>query len=92
MSTGSSAGVVIDGDANAWVANNAPGANSISEIGHVTKMFAHTGMPLSPDAGFDGPALARPFGIAIDGAGDVWVTNPDSNSVTVFFGVAVAPF
>jgi hypothetical protein len=86
------AGVVIDGDANAWVANNAPGANSISEIGHVTKMFAHTGMPLSPDAGFDGPALARPFGIAIDGDGDVWVTNPDSNSVTVFFGVAVAPF
>ena len=86
------AGVVIDGDANAWVANNAVGANSISEIGHVTKMFGPTGMPLSLGAGFDGPGLNRPFGIAIDGSGDVWVTNQEGNSVTVFFGVALAPF
>ena len=84
-------GVLIDGDANAWVANNAPGANSISEIGHMTKMFANTGMALSPATGFDGPGLDRPYGIAIDHRGNVWITNQGDDSVTVFFGVVVPP-
>jgi streptogramin lyase len=89
------AGIVIDGDANAWVANSAPGANSISEIGHVSDMFGRTigtGVPLSPEAGFDGPGLDRPFGIAIDHNGSVWLTNRGGNSVTVFLGVALSPF
>jgi len=89
------AGIVIDGDANAWVANSAPGANSISEIGHVSDMFGNTtgtGAPLSPEAGFVGPGLDRPFGIALDNSGNVWVTNRGGNSVTVFLCVALPPF
>ena len=89
------AGIVIDGNANAWVANSAPGANSISEIGHVSDMFGNTtgtGAPLSPEAGFVGPGLDRPFGIALDNSGNVWVTNRGGNSVTVFLGVALPPF
>jgi DNA-binding beta-propeller fold protein YncE len=88
------AGIVIDGDSNAWVANNAPGANSISEIGHVTDIFGNTvgtGLPLSPAVGFNGPGLDRPFAIAIDKSGSVWVTNRGGNSVTVFLGAAIAP-
>jgi len=88
------AGIVIDGDANAWVANSTPGANSISEIGHVSDMFGNTvgtGVPLSPEAGFHGPGLDRPFGMAIDNNGSVWVTNRGGNSVTVFLGAALPP-
>jgi DNA-binding beta-propeller fold protein YncE len=89
------AGIAIDGDANAWVANNAPGANTISEIGHVTDMLGDklgTGMPFSPKGGFTGAGLNRPLAITIDSGGNVWVTNHGGNSVTVFVGVARAPF
>jgi hypothetical protein len=88
------AGIVIDGAANAWIANNAQGANSISEIAIDSGFhsFAFAGMPLSPQNGFTGAGLNRPLGIAIDSAGDVWVTNHNANSLTVFIGVANAPF
>jgi DNA-binding beta-propeller fold protein YncE len=89
------AGIVTDGDDNAWVANNAPGANSISEIAHVDEMFGNTlgtGMPLSPADGFVGAGLNSPFGISIDSSGNLWVTNHGGNSVTVFVGAAHAPY
>jgi DNA-binding beta-propeller fold protein YncE len=85
------AGIAIDDDGNAWVANNAPGANSISEIARVTEMFDKTPgtrLPLSPESGFTGTGLDHPFGIAIDNSGNVWVTNQGDNSVTVFISVA----
>lgn len=85
-------GIAIDGNYNAWVANSAPGANSISEIGPLTiYRTAGRGLPLSPKKGFPGAGLDRPFGIAIDNNGNVWVTNKGDNSVTVFVGAARAP-
>jgi DNA-binding beta-propeller fold protein YncE len=85
------AGIARDIEGNAWVANNAPGGNSISEI--LTATDDHpTGMPLSPPGGFSGAGLDRPYGIAVDDNGNVWVTNQAGNSVTVFIGVARAAF
>jgi len=88
------AGIAIDGDANAWVANNAPGANSVSEIARVEMLNKTPGtrLPLSPQGSFTGAGLDRPFGIAIDNSGNVWVTNQGNNSVTVFIGAAHASY
>ncbi len=85
----SPAGIASGSYRNAWVANNAPGANSISEI---STDDHPTGTPLSPPGGFSGAGLDRPYGIAVDDNGNVWVTNQAGNSVTVFIGADRAGF
>ena len=83
-------GVAIDGAGNVWVANN--GAGSISA-------FSNAGIALSPatsgytstsgaSGGTSGP-LAGTTSIAVDGSGNVWVS--DSNDVVVQFVGAAAP-
>ncbi|HVB79513.1 MAG TPA: hypothetical protein VNE82_06110 [Candidatus Binataceae bacterium] len=92
-------GIVIDGDYNVWVANNAPRANSVTElVGYTTEFglyeraqsrgLPRLGTPLSPAAGFTGAGLDRPYGIAIDHNGNVWVSNQGGDSVTCLVGVA----
>jgi hypothetical protein len=54
------AGIARDIEGNAWVANNALGANSISEILMGTDDHP-TGMPLSPPGGFSGAAQPSCF-------------------------------
>jgi hypothetical protein len=75
--------VAIDGNGNVWVANS--GNDSLSE-------FNASGSPLSPAppptdlGGFTGGGLHQPQSLAIDGAGDVWVT--DIWGVTEIIGSA----
>jgi hypothetical protein len=75
--------VAIDGNGNIWVANS--GNDSVSE-------FSASGSPLSPAppptylGGFSGGGLHQPQSLAIDGAGDVWVT--DIWGVTEIIGSA----
>ena len=80
-------GIAIDGLGNAWAANL--GGNSISE-------FDSSGNPLSPDpAGYGsgsaasgGAGMNGPFGLTIDGSGNVWVTNYFDVFVTEVVGIA----
>jgi sugar lactone lactonase YvrE len=86
-------GIAIDGSGNVWVANRV--GNSVTELNPA-------GSPLSPAIGFTGGGLAYsggnvnvagvPVGIAIDGSGDVWVTNESTggagSGVTEFIGAA----
>ena len=84
--------LAIDGSNRIWVANR--DANSISA-------FHNDGTPITPSTGYKPSGqdpldpsvvghtgLQSPHGLAIDGSGNVWVTNFTSNSVTVFLGLA----
>jgi hypothetical protein len=46
------------------------------------------GAIVSGSNGFVGGSMNSPFGIAVDGSGDVWITSSASNAVTEFIGVA----
>jgi streptogramin lyase len=75
--------VAIDGASNIWVSGYV-GTSSVDE-------FNPSGTLLSPATGFQGGglALSRDFGIAIDRAGDVWISNNGNNTVTEILGAAV---
>jgi hypothetical protein len=68
----------MDGAGNAWVANQS--GSSVTE-------FTSTGTALSPSTGYTGGSQGAHAYIAIDGSGDVWVTN-DTDSVTELIGAA----
>jgi sugar lactone lactonase YvrE len=77
--------IAIDGAGNVWLPNS--GSSTVTE-------FNSKGTPLSPynfsgaAGGFTGGGLSTPSGIAIDQAGDVWVTDSGSSSVTEVIGAA----
>ena len=85
--------LAIDGSNRIWVANR--DGNSISG-------FNNDGTAITPATGYipsgqDAPdptipasavGLRSPHGIAVDGSGNVWVTNFTGNSVTEFVGLA----
>jgi streptogramin lyase len=84
--------VVVDAAQNVWISNYR--GSSITEIAG-----NHTNVPggtaLSPTTGTYGKggfgldaALDGPLGIALDRAGNVWVSNQGANTVTMFFGLA----
>jgi hypothetical protein len=71
--TAFSGGVAIDGAGNVWFSNssvNNPnrGINDVSE-------FSNAGDNLSPSTGYTGGGLGVPGAVAVDGSGNVWVTD-----------------
>jgi streptogramin lyase len=77
--------VAVDGNGNAWVASE-HGA-TLAEFAAASS--ASPGALLSPPAGLGADAnLAEPYALAIDAAGNIWVSNYGSNSLTEFFGLA----
>jgi len=80
-------GIAIDGAGNVWVANRgstnviAPfPPSSISE-------FNSSGTAISPSTGYQA-GLNLSLRLAIDGSGNVWVSNASLNTVTEFVGLA----
>jgi streptogramin lyase len=79
--------IAIDGAGNLWVTNyNFFGSNTISE-------FNSSGTAITGAAGFNGDSLPggnfAPYAIAIDGSGNVWITNhADSGPITELVGAA----
>ena len=85
--------LAIDGSDRVWVANR--DGNSISA-------FTNAGVPISPATGYTPSGqvapdpsvdpiivgVRSPHGLAIDGSGNIWVTNFTANSVTEFLGLA----
>lgn len=77
--------IAVDGSGNAWVA---------SEHGPTLAEFssASSGNPgtlVSPNAGWGADAkLLEPYSLAIDAAGNIWVSNYGNNTLTEFIGLA----
>jgi hypothetical protein len=78
-------GIAIDGAGNVWVVNRASTQfeppypdSSISE-------FSSSGTAISPSTGYQA-GLNISLRIAVDGSGNVWVSNATLNTVTEFVG------
>jgi len=76
LSTGTA--IAIDAEGNVWVAGDVN--SSTTRSGANLSKFNNAGLPLSPPSGFDDTAASSPngggsSGIAIDGSGNVWVSN-----------------
>jgi hypothetical protein len=78
--------IACDRGGGVWIANHARNSNSVTELagyfdGHGTVLRT-----LSPESGFSGAGMNRPYGIAVDDLGNVWVSNEGNDSLTVFIG------
>jgi streptogramin lyase len=77
--------IAIDGSSNVWIANEL--GNSISE-------FNSSGTAISGSSGYTGytsymgGTLKSPYGIAIDGSGNIWAPSYSGNTITEFVGAA----
>jgi DNA-binding beta-propeller fold protein YncE len=65
-----------------WAANNGGDSDSISEI-------SSAGAAISGANGYVNVLMFSPYGIAVDGSGNVWVASDDNVApLTEFVGVA----
>jgi len=79
--------IAIDGASNAWIANTHFGSPANGDLSE----FTQGGQVLSPNSGFTSSTMSgsAPIAIALDGSGDLWVTNNGNSSVTEFIGAGV---
>jgi len=78
-------GIAVDGAGNVWLANYS--GNTLSELQGA--LGANPGQALSPGTGLGKDAhLGRPYAIAIDASGNLWVSNFGLNTITEFPGAA----
>ena len=78
-------GIAVDGSGNAWVASER--GPSLAEFSSASS--ANHGTLLSPSAGWGSDAkLLEPYSLAIDAAGNIWISNYGSNTLTEFIGLA----
>jgi hypothetical protein len=78
--------IACDRGGGVWIANHARNSNSVTELagyfdGHSTVLRT-----LSPESGYSGAGMNRPYGVAVDDLGNVWVSNEGNDSLTVFIG------
>lgn len=77
--------VAVDGKGNAWVASEH--GSSLAEFASASS--ATPGALLAPSTGWGADAkLLEPYSLAIDAAGNIWVANYASNTLTEFIGLA----
>jgi hypothetical protein len=70
--------IAIDPFANVWASGY--GINSSGSLGIVAK-FSSAGVPLSPSTGYDLPQATNAVASAIDGSGNVWISDIDTSSL-----------
>jgi len=78
-------GIAIDGAGHKWIANN-----PTSVFPSITELSADGALNLSPPGGFGfqvNSTVTTAYGVAIDGSGNVWVTD-GASGVTEFVGAA----
>ena len=84
-------GIAIDGDSNLWIANS--GNASISTLKYSGGTHTNADYQLTSPVAYvhntsNGGTVVKPYGIAIDNSGNVWVSNAGCVSTT---GTACAP-
>lgn len=77
--------IAIDGAGNVWVANRATILTSPPYPDSDLSEFNSSGTAISPSTGYTA-GLNLSLRVAVDGSGNVWVTNASLNSVTEFVG------
>ncbi|MBU3031111.1 hypothetical protein [Paracoccus marinaquae] len=82
-------GIAIDGDGDAWAANNQMAGSQSTMyggIGGTLSELAANGRPLSPmTAGYTGGGVDFPgWGLTVAGDGKVWVTSIEGRTISVF--------
>jgi hypothetical protein len=77
--------IAIDGAGNVWVANRATNATSPPYPDSDISEFNSVGTAISSSTGYQA-GLNLSLRIAVDGSGNVWVTNASLNSITEFVG------
>jgi len=80
-------GIAIDGAGNVWVANRGSTNTSAPYPDSSISEFNSSGTAISPSTGYTA-GLNLALSLAVDGSGDVWVTNATLNTVTQFVGAA----
>lgn len=76
--------LAVDAAQNVWVTNLY--GNTISELAGANATTPAA--PLSPSLGYGlDAALAKPYSIVPDAAGNLWVSNQNKNAITVFLGL-----
>ncbi len=100
-------GIDCDNDGNVWIANHTAKSvteleswpdpeipltrpSCLNREGHGSPYRMRIDA-VSPSSGFSGAGLNRPYGVAVDGLGNVWVTNEGNDSLTVFIGAGGVP-
>jgi sugar lactone lactonase YvrE len=78
-------GIAIDGAGNVWVANRGGTDTSPPYPDSSISEFNSSGTAISPSTGYQA-GLNISLRIAVDGSGNVWVTNATLNTVTEFVG------
>jgi streptogramin lyase len=86
--------VVIDAAQNVWFTNLY--GQTITEIAGINATSPYTtGAAISPTTGVYGTggygldaSLSNPYSIAVDTAGNIWVSNEGKTAITMFFGIA----
>lgn len=77
--------IAADGSGNAWVASEH--GTSLAEFASASS--ANPGALLSPSSGWGTDAnLSEPYSLAIDAAGNIWVSNYSTDTLTEFIGLA----
>lgn len=83
---GTGFGVDIDAQDRVWVGNFGWGNFNPAPLGMGSiSCFAADGQPISPVAGYQGGAV-RAQGVAVDGAGNVWIASFGNDSIVVYLG------
>jgi len=83
--------IAVDGIGNIWVLNSrgAPGCNPPSNLNCATLARLNgTGAVISGPIGYTSNSLFGTMALAIDGAGNIWIQNSSTASLTEFVGVA----
>ena len=76
--------VAVDGNGNAWVASE----HAVALAEFAAASSKSPGQLLSSSSGWGADAkLLEPYSLAIDAAGNIWVSNYGSNTLTEFIGL-----
>lgn len=91
---GTIASIAIDGNSRAWVPScnqyctTPTGGNTLPDSIVELQFSNSTISVFSPSQGYQNPGLSAPAAVAIDGSGNVWITNSGTAGVTVLLGAA----
>jgi hypothetical protein len=79
--------IACDLGGRVWIANHARNSNSVTQLEESSDGRGTTELrTMSPESGFSGVGMNRPYGVAVDQQGNVWVSNEGNDSLTVLIG------
>ncbi len=79
--------IACDLGGRVWIANHARNSNSVTQLEEYSDGRGTTELrTTSPESGFSGVGMNRPYGVAVDQLGNVWVSNEGNDSLTVLIG------